>query len=351
MSPTLLSGAYVIAAVLLVASAALVVALVVLRLGGAWLEARRAARDARVRRLLLVALLEDDQDSEDAIAELEAMKGADGESVDAQTARLIPKLKGASRDSARTLLLTRGAGLRAQRLSHSRSPVKRARAAHRLGALGSSDYLPDLVRLLDDPHFPVRRLAVLGVGSVRDADGVPPLLRAVGGDARLSRELLLALEEIGAEAAGPLRAALREGGAPGSEGSAAAAMALGALGDVTDVALLIEVARHAAGATSAHAATSLGEIGAPQAIPFLEELLSTGDPAGRMAAASALGRIGSPDSGPALAAALDDAGRELSRQLSVAMLALGEAGRAALHEHPSPYAREALAVHALRGAR
>ncbi|MDP3891185.1 HEAT repeat domain-containing protein [Nocardioides sp.] len=350
MSPTLLSGAYLIAAVLLVASAALVAVLVVVRVGGAWLEARRAARDARVRRLLLVALLEDDQDAERALAELEAMKGADGESVDAQTARLIPKLKGASRDSARRLLLTRGAGLRAQRMSHSRSPVKRARAAHRLGALGSSAHLPDLVRLLGDPHFPVRRLAVLGVGAVRDADGVPPLLRAAGDDARLSRELLLALEEIGAEAADPLRAALRQHRAAGSDGSAVAAMALGALGDVTDVALLVEVARHGAGATSAQAARSLGEIGAPQAIPFLEELLRTGDPSGRLAAASALGRIGSPDSVPALAAALDDAGRELSRQVSAAMLALGEPGRTALRPHPSPYAREALAVHALREA-
>ena len=179
-----------------------------------------------------------------------------------------------------------------------------------------------------------------------------PILRTSGGDDRLTRDVVSALERIGQAGAPAMRAELSKGMARSSGSGRQAELAtvgLGLVGDVGSVTLLVDALTTPRPALQASAAEALGRIGAPSAIPALVNALNVPDELVRSAAAAALGDIGDPDAAAGLGLALDRAPRMTSRTLAASLLKLGEPGMETLRTHPSPYAAEALAVHGLRG--
>lgn len=339
--------AFWMAVVLLAAVLVLTLVLVFVRTLRGFVRPRAAARESRIRGLLVEGLLGDR--GEEANHSLLAMRGRDGDTLEHQAARMVVRLKGEVLDQVRSLLLDRGVGPRAQALARSRGAVRRSRGAHLLGALAAPEHLPDLLRLLDDPVFPVRRLAVIGIGATGDASAVPTLLECVGGDPRLQREFLLAISDIGPPARPALHEGLRHAEGPEDPRAVGATVALGVVGDARDVPLLVPILR-GGGPAGLHAARALGQLGGPNAVQPLVDALGSDDPELRLRAAEALAEIGSPHAAPGLAAALDHDGHEFPRAVCRALLAIGPSGIAELERHPSPYATEALAVRAVVSA-
>jgi HEAT repeat protein len=328
----------------------MVVALFGIRIGREVLGRRRAQRRREVRELLLTALMGEPDEAAGARAVLRNRAGSQWAAVEDQAFAMIPKIKGDSRDALVTLLLSRGAAARAAEQARSRSQVRRARAAYRLGALSQRDTLTVLLGLVRDSSFLVRRMAVLAVGQVGDALGAPPLVDAATADPRLGRDVLAALARIGEAAAPALRRELRRGleAATDDRRATLAAMALGLLGDVAAVPLLTEALEDPRPGLAPAAAEALGAIGSPAAVHRLLLAADRGGPELRTAAARAIGAIGDESAAGPLAATLPGSGHQASRAIAGALLRMGRAGLDALGSTESPYAAEALAVHSLR---
>jgi HEAT repeat protein len=187
---------------------------------------------------------------------------------------------------------------------------------------------------------------------IGESTAVVPILRNCGGDDRLTRDVVHALERIGQPGAAAMRAELSKGMARSAGSGRHAELAtvgLGLIGDVGAVPLIVEALETPRSGLQAAAAEALGRIGAPSAIPALVAALESDDELVRGAAATALGDIGDADAAAGLGEALRRAPRLTSRALAASLLKLGEPGRRTLRESPSPYAAEALAVFALRG--
>ena len=178
------------------------------------------------------------------------------------------------------LVTERGAVGRARTLLNSWSAVRRCRGAYRLGALHRKDAVPQLVPLLQDRTFLVRRVALRALGAIGDPAAVVPILRTCGGDDRLTRDLVSALERIGQAGAPAMRAELSKGMArssgSGRRGRARHRRARPGrrrrLGN-----LLVDALTTPRPALQASAAEALGRIGAPSAIPALVNALNVPD--------------------------------------------------------------------------
>ena len=333
-------------------SAGLVLLLVVLRVTADLRAKRQAHAHAVTRDLVLTVLMgepDEVQAARDAIARLTGEQGTQAES---QIFSYLPKVTGETRGLLVDLVTERGAVARARALLGSWSSVRRCRGAYRLGALHRTDAVPQLVPLLQDRAFLVRRVALRALGAVGDPAAVVPILRTSGGDDRLTRDVVSALERIGQAGAPAMRAQLTQGMARSSGSGRQAELAtvgLGLVGDVGSVDLLVDALATPRPALQAAAAEALGRIGAPQAIPALVNALNVPDELVRSAAAAALGDIGDPDAAAGLGMALERAPRMTSRTLASSLLKLGGPGMETLRTHASPYAAEALAVHGLRG--
>jgi HEAT repeat protein len=312
---------------------------------------RRSARTQRLRALILTALLGEPDEAARARTSLRSGRDASWADVEDQAFRMISKIRGDSRDELVTLLLSRGAAVRATSLTRSRSPVRRARGAYRLGALGQRDSLPVLFGLLRDRAFGVRRTAARALGQVGDPLAVTPLMEAVASDARLARDVLAAVQRLGAAAAAPLARELRAAldTADDSRRAPLAAMGLGLLGDVSAAPLLVEALRRGRPALAESAAGALGALGAPEAVDALLAALGHDDAVVARTAADALGAIGDPRAtGPLARALVEGRDHQGCRAVAGALLRLGPPGTEALADSGSPYAAEALAVRRVR---
>jgi HEAT repeat protein len=329
----------------------LAVGLFALRVGREHHERRTATRHRHVRQVLLTALMGEPEDAARARADLRRRTGSQWAAVEEQAFAMIPKVKGESRDALVTLLLSRGAAVRAGELARARSQVRRARAAYRLGGLAQPDTVSVLLGLLRDPAFVVRRMTVRALGQVGDPLAVPPLLDASTADPRLTRDVLAAVTRIGPAAAGALRRELRHALDVPAENRRASliAMGLGLLADVAAVPLLVEALadRRQPGLAEA-AAEALGSVGAPSAVEPLLRAAHEERAALRAAAATAIGAIGDECAAESLVSALAGGDHRASRAVAGALLRLGDPGRRALEAAGSPYALEALAVDAVR---
>ncbi len=343
-------------------SVVLVGVLVVSRLTGSVRRRHHEKQRHALRILLLTALLGDAPKSSAAFADLGSRTGRSWGRAEEAAFALLPKIKGDSRLALVRLLTERGAADRAKARAGSRSLVRRARGAYQLGALARTDALPVLLPLLRDRQFVVRRGAVRALGTVGSPEAVQPLLDAVATDDALAGDVVAALTRIGPAAAPPLREALGKALTPGHRPpapehrgppvrrAAVTAHALGRVGDVSDTRLLVpalrDQGRHPGLAEAA--AGALGLLGSPEAVQPLLAALGTPAQSLRLSAAKALGDISDKAAAPGLVAALPGAGHEDARAIAAALLQLGPEGLRALERSASPYAAEALAVHALR---
>jgi HEAT repeat protein len=339
----------------------LVVALLLARLTGAARARQREEQRHALRVLLLTALLGDPPESDAAVAELKSRTGRPWARVEEAAFALLPKIKGHSHAALVTLLTDRGAAVRATARAQSWSMVRRARGAYQLGALARSESLPVLVDLLGDRHFLVRRGAVRALGALRSPEAVRPLLDAVVADDALARDVVAAITRIGTPASAGLREMVQEvlvprhqpprpaSGAPPVRRAAVAAIGLGMVGDVGASSLLVRALRDRDHPGLAEAAAdALGQLGAPDAVTPLLDAVAESRPALRAAAARAVGNISDRSAATGLAATLEGASHDDARAIAGALLQLGRDRLAALGSSTSPYAIEALAVHALR---
>ncbi|KQZ66371.1 HEAT repeat domain-containing protein [Nocardioides sp. Root151] len=344
---TLLIGLVV---ALLVAAVLLVVLLLALRVTSGLRTVRHTREHEATRGLVFELVLGDPEDSARARRELAALQGGEWDRAEHQVFSLLPKVSGDTRERLVELVRQRNAADRARRLLRRRSSVARCRGAHRLGALRDPVDVAALTGCLHDRHFLVRRVALRALGSIGDPAAVPAIL-ATSDDPALTRDVVSALQRIGIDAAPDLRGCVEEGlrSAPG-RATELAVIALGLIGDAAAVPVLTRALDCVDEGVQAEAAIALGLIGAPRAIGSLIARLDTDSDRVRRAAARALGEIGDPKAADGLGSALSSSPRLTARALAGALLRLGEAGRRVLQEHASPYAREALAVDALRKA-
>jgi len=329
----------------------MVAGLFAVRLGRELHERRRDVRHGEVRTVILTALMGEPDEAGHARTDLRSRTGPAWAQVEDQAFAMIPKVKGESHDALVTLLLSKGAAARASTLARSRSQVRRARGAHRLGALAQADAVSQLLGLLRDHAFLVRRTAVRALGQVGDPLAVPPMLDAVTADPRLTRDVLAAVDRIGEGAAPALRRELlRSVSDPlDNRRAALAAVGLGELGDVSAVPLLtVALEDRDQPGLAVASAQALGVLGAGEAVEPLLRAMREPDPELRVAAATAIGRVGDTRAAARLAESLRDRHHLTSRAIAGALLRLGEPGLRALEASPSPYAAEALAVHRVR---
>ncbi|QIX27444.1 HEAT repeat domain-containing protein [Nocardioides sp. JQ2195] len=334
------------------ASIVAVVALVVLRVTTDRRAARLQQEHAVVREVVLSFVMGEDDEVERARDRIVGMRGGEWDRTESQIFSLLPKVRGETRERLVAVVRERGAAQRARQLVRSRSAVIRCRGAHRLGALRDPGDGPVLATLLDDRQFLVRRVALRALGSIGDPTRVPAVLSCADEPA-MTRDVVSALQRMGIEASPELRRQLETALRTDHDHdrvAEVAAIALGLIGDTVAVPLLVQALAARDGAVRVAAATALGAIGSQVAVPALVEQLDSDDDRLREVAARALGEIGDVRAAAALSRALMASPRLAARAIAAALLRLGEAGRAELRAHTSPYAGEALAVDALRSA-
>ena len=216
-------------------SAGLVLMLVILRVTADLRAKRRAHAHAVTRELVLTVLMGEPDEVQRARDRLAQLTGEEGTQAESQIFAYLPKVTGETRTLLVDLVTARGAVFRARTLLNSWSAVRRCRGAYRLGALHRTDAVPQLVPMLRDRTFLVRRVALRALGAIGDPAAVVPILRTCGGDDRLTRDLVSALERIGQAGAPAMRAELSKGMARSSGSGRQAELATVGLGLVGDV--------------------------------------------------------------------------------------------------------------------
>ena len=217
--------------------------LVILRVTADLRAGRRAHAHAVTRELVLTVVMGEPDEVQRARDQLAKLTGEEGLQAESQIFSYLPKVTGETRAVLVDLVTDRGAASRATTLLSSWSAVRRCRGAYRLGALHRKDAVPQLVPLLQDRTFLVRRVALRALGAIGDPAAVVPILRTCGGDDRLTRDVVSALERIGQGGAPAMRAELSKGMARSSGSGRQAELArvgLGLVGDVGSVDLLVE---------------------------------------------------------------------------------------------------------------
>lgn len=338
---------------LAIACVLMIALLIALRLGFELHERRAARRNDALRGHLLEMLMGEPLSAMKAERRLVRMQGREFEAVRTLALEMLPKLRGESRERLIDLLRTKGGIADAVRLTRSSSSVRRCRGAFALGMLADRSHESRVLELLDDPNFLVRRVATRALGNMESEAAVGDLLRLSREEPRLSRDVAYALHRIGPAAAPRMREELRIciRDDEWTRSGELAATVLGLLGDYQSREVLEAGLQAKRPAFAAACADALGAICDPQAEGALHAALSQPAPEVRAAAARALGSMGSEASVPGLLALTDQENPIASRDAANAMLNLGTSGVQALQASRSSYAREALALAAVRGRR
>lgn len=246
--------------------------------------------------------------------------------------RLLGKLRGEAHLALVSVFLRRGTARAALGQLHSRSRVRRARAAQVLGDLELRQAVPELCRLLTDRHSEVRVVAVRALGRIGDPAAAWRLIAGLDqSDPVPSLLVTHTLVQLGPDAEVTLSAALDH---PQARVRAVCLDALGLLGATGSVQRVARVLREDNVLdVRVAAATNLGRLGARTALePLIQTLTPARPPALRAAAARALGDLGAPGAVPALVALLDDDAYRVAHEAAHALRRLGPAGLAALRK-------------------
>ncbi|MEV4639637.1 HEAT repeat domain-containing protein [Actinoplanes sp. NPDC049548] len=292
-------------------------------------ERKRAALATMPRRALLSFVAENGEEGGDELVAIpdEAWRAAEPHAL-----ALLGKLRGEAHLGLVSVFLRRGTARTALRRLHSRSPVKRARAAQVLGDLELRQAVPELCRLLTDRHADVRVVAVRALGRIGDPAAAWRIISSL--DRSDPIPSLLAshtLAQLGSEAEVTLSAALDH---PQARVRAVCLDALGLLGATGSVNRIARVLREDPNLdVRVAAATNLGKLGTRSALDPLTLAVHSSRPTTlRAAAARALGDIGSPAVVPALAALLGDEAYQVAHEAAHALRRLGTPGLDALRE-------------------
>ena len=245
---------------------------------------------------------------------------------------LLSKLRGEAHVALVSVFLQRGTARRALGDLHSRSHVRRARAAQILGDLELRQAVPELCRLLTDRHLEVRVVAVRALGRIGDPAAAWRLIASL--DQHDPVPSLLAthtLVQLGPEAEVTLSAALDH---PEARVRAVCLDALGLLGATGSVHRVARVlSEDPVLDVRVAAAANLGKLGTRTALEPLTAALTPARPdALRATAAKALGDLGAPAAVPALAALLNDRAYWVAHEAAQALRRLGRTGLAVLKE-------------------
>lgn len=259
---------------------------------------------------------------------------------------LLRTLGGESRAALVELFEQRGAVGQALRGTRSRSAVKRARAAERLGDLGHRPAVGPLCRLLEDHDEAVRLVAARSLGRIGDARATRPLLDSLGSGRAVPEHVIAqALLRLGPQAVPTLVEGVA---APDARVRGIAIETLGRLGGHDAIGTVIaSLEGDESLAVRIHAAQALGRLGLPSATRPLLGATHSDEPALRAAAADALRALGDPAAVPRLRQLLADPVQQVASEAARSLLGLGRAGRAALEAEaagggPVPEGRSAI---------
>ena len=326
---------------------AVLVAMVVARLVRLTGEQRRR-RLARASTGLLVRVADGSGDQA-AVQQLIEMDARVWKALEPSALHLLDVISGKALTDLIGLFERRGAVAAAGRDAHSRSGVRRARAAHNLGRFRHRPAVPELCRLLADADADVRHCAARALGRIADPAAAPHLLAALGGTRPIPVSVVAhALLRVEGGDTPALRAALKD---RNPRVRAVAAEVLGRCGAHETLPDLVAVlAAEEAVDVRVRAIGALTRLGLPQAVPPLLEATNAIEPLVRAAAARALGKLPDARSVARLTALLADPVHEVAHEAAQALPCLGAAGLAALEQAaagPSPQAAAARARNAL----
>lgn len=214
------------------------------------------------------------------------------------------------------------------------SPARRARAAVRLGYLGSEEAVPALLHALGDDQLDVRLAAAQALVQMRHAPAVLPVLRALALPGRwpLQRATEL-VAGFGDLAAAPLRDLLRVRPGTPEPSTSEAAVALNVLGLLREREAATEILGwldRSDPELRVAAARALGGMADPAAVPALARALRDETWEVRSMAAKALGQSGTPAAVAPLQSALSDAAWWVRFNAAQALASLGHDGLEAL---------------------
>jgi HEAT repeat protein len=310
-------------------------------------ERRRARRAAQPRRALL-AVAAGERGAE--LAALVRLRGGDWKAVEPTAFELLAKVRGEAHAALAEVFARRGVVRRAREQLRRPGAVRRARAAGVLGSLGDRAAVPDLCRLLADPHSDVRVAAIHALGRIGDPAAAGALLASLTGPGPAPAQLVAhALIRLGQSAVPALVPALGDA-APLVRATALDALRLlGATSAEQPVGAVL--AHDPAPAVRLRAAATLGRIGTRAAVPRLLAACEPNQPTTvRAAAARALGELGVAAAVPPLRALLASPEYRIANEAAAALLLLEPAGATALAEaaagtdSAATHAREALAL-------
>ncbi|HET8601230.1 MAG TPA: HEAT repeat domain-containing protein [Segeticoccus sp.] len=350
----LLVAGVVIVATCLVLAAVIIVAKVV----RARVLRATALRQAPLRPLVLAVAAGEDDDGT-ARAQLTAVPSSQRADVRDLLVALLSKVRGGPAEDLVAILGELRTVDAARESLHSRSAIRRARAARVLGLMREEAYAADLVGALADRSPEVRLVAARALGMIGDPSAATAVLEAVRGThggvgipASIAAEALIGMG-VGV---GP---ALREALHADDATMRAVAAGVAGVGLFTSTAprLRVLLASDPDERVRRTAAQALGRLGGPGDVAVLVGSTHADQPTPlRRVAAQALGELGDPSAVPALTALLVDEDRRLAQLSGQALAQLGPPGLRVLVEFADGEgavgraSRAALAVEELRAA-
>ena len=283
---------------------------------------RRSRRESFVRPRMMRLLSDDSPD----LSSLDDLSSDELKVAENLAWQLLTKVRGSSRAALVAWLERRGAIERMRLQTASRSVVRRASAAERLGAAGVASTSQDVVRLLDDTNSEVRIVAARALGKLGDAGTVGKLLDSMTGERPLPASIIsMALLHVGPAAVEGLVAGL---GSRSSAVRSIAAELLGMHGAISAERWLMLMIEHDPVIdVRVHASAALGRIGSPHALDVLGRTTRPSEPqALRVASTRSLGLIGGKDAVATLQTLLSDDVEEVGLTACESLTGCGIAG-------------------------
>lgn len=330
VAPEIASGVLTTSLLVLLATVAILLVVMV------WAHVARVSRGRRIARILeplrprLLALAADEDPADDS----PAVTGRTRTRVmDRAVLDLLGKVRGGAVTALVDVLDQHGTVDAAVRGVRSLSPTTRARSVQVLGATRRTEHMSVLAGRLADRDRAVRSSAVRALGVIGDATYAAAVLRALREDKGLPGVPSYVAADALLSMGDDVREAIRRGLDDPDPGVRLVATIVAGRGGMSSlvprILQLLRADRDPRVRTAA--ARTLGVAGDSRVLDGLGSALGPHEPhALRLAAAAALGELGSPSAIPLLSSMLSDPDRRLAAVAAGALAALGRPGESAL---------------------